>query len=127
MIPVKICEFCSTRTMYVPLAIGTEYPSAISSRTLRVHYCKDCRAEYVYWSNDGALASIHLYATIGEKMYRWSMVSNIKGGRLWHVGEPGIPGEIPNKGLVLLKSLEDLNSITPSNVEEKIRTYLPFL
>lgn len=125
MIPIKNCEFCETQTTYVPLATGTDYPTA-RSRTLRVHFCRDCQAEYVYWSDDGALASIHLYTTINEKMYRWSMVPGTSGGRLWHVGEPGIPGKEPNKKLALLKNL-DLNSITPSNVEEKIRTYLPFL
>jgi hypothetical protein len=125
MIPIKVCEFCNTDTMYLPLAIGTQYES-LNSRVLRVHFCRPCQAEYVYWSNDGVLASIHLYTTINEKMYRWSMVPAISGGRLWHVGTPGIPGKESNKDLTLLKNL-DLNSITPSNVEEKIRIYLPFL
>lgn len=130
MIPIKVCEFCNVPTMYVPISTGVGSGQALRGnmeRVLRVHFCSDCQAEYVYWSNDGALATIHLYTTINKRTYRWSMVPGVNGGRLWHIGQPGIPGKEPNKDLTLLKNLEDLNAITPKNVEEKIRTYLPFL
>jgi hypothetical protein len=126
MIPIKICNFCQKEATYAPLTIkGVTTPDRY--RKLRVHYCTDCAAEYVYWENDGQLAAINLYVIINAKMYRWSTTLGEKVARLWYVKEPGLPGVQPNKGLNLLKSFEDHPDLTPENVAEKIKFMLPFL
>lgn len=61
-------------------------------------------------------------------MYRWSVEDDGKLGRLWHVGQPGVPGIEPNRKMFLIKSFkESLPTITPQNIEEKLRFILVFL
>lgn len=126
MIPVKVCNFCQQPTQYAPLPTGSGY-GANRIKVLRVHFCFECSAEYVFWADDSALAATHLYATVNDKMYRWSTSPSEKVARLWYVQKPGIPGKQPNEGMVLLKTFEEFPEITPTNVEEKIRFMLPFL
>jgi hypothetical protein len=127
MIPIKNCHFCLQPTRYVPLSVGDDY-SLNKIRILKVHFCHRCRAEYTFWGDStGELSAVHLYTTINDKMYRWSTSPNDKSGRLWYVEHPGIVGNKPNKGLVLLKNFEDHPDITPANIEEKVRFILPFL
>lgn len=127
MTPSKECNFCHKETVYAPIAIVGTHNANDRSRSLRVHYCTNCAAEYVYWSHDGELGSVHLYTIVNGKMYRWSTSTGEKKGRLWYVEKPGIPGVKPNEGLVLLKTLEEHPDLTPENVGEKIRFMLPFL
>lgn len=112
----KACRFCNNDMVAVPLVIGT--------RTLEVYFCYTCQSEYVDW---GGIVSIHLYTQINNKTYRWSIEENGNVGRLWHVAEPGIPGERPNRKLKLVKYFKHFPNITPSNVERKLKFMLLFL
>lgn len=124
--PTQICDFCQGDTLYAPLtAKGTGGASNV--RTLRVHFCHTCQAEYVYWSNDGDRASLHLYTTINGKVYRWTTYPNRAAAFLSYVEEPGIPGLRPNQKIATLQKFCDHPLITPQNIEEKIRFMLPFL
>lgn len=127
MIPSKTCHYCQKETQYAPIPIVGTHSTADRGKTLRVHYCADCAAEYVYWSHDGELGSVHLYTIVNNKMYRWSTSVGEKKARLWYVEKPGIPGKQANQGLALLKTLEEHPDLTPQNVGEKIRFMLPFL
>lgn len=125
-IPIQICDFCQQETSYVPLtAKGTGGSS--NSRTLRVHFCKPCMAEYVYWSRDGDLASTHLYTEINGKTYRWTTYPTRSAAFLAYIEEPGIPGLRPNQKVQTLQKFIDHPVITPRNIEEKIRFMLPWL
>src|SRR5271166_742326 len=122
MIPVQNCQFCLKETAYVPLIVGSKNFGTRVGRTpgriIQVHYCQECQAEYVYWGNNGELSGVHLYTTVNGKTYRWSTTVGTKAARLWYVSEPGIPGQEPNKGVALLKNLEDHPDITPQNVND---------
>lgn len=115
------CKFCHKDTVYVPLQIS-------KTRKFEVYYCYDCSAEYV---NYGDTDSVHIYATLNNKMYRWSVNSITDQddyGTIWYVGEPGIPGEQPNRKMKMLKSFNTyLPDITPENIERKLRFMLLFL
>ena len=126
-VPSKTCNFCQKKADYVPINVGGNHGVADRNLILRVHYCSSCAAEYVYWSDDGAEASVNLYASVNDKMYRWSTTTGETTARLWYVEKPGYPGTRPNEGLVLLKSFEEHPDLNPENVAEKIRFMLPFL
>ncbi len=117
-----LCKFCSKDTVYVPLQV--------SRRKFEVHYCYDCSAEYVNYG-DGEAKAVHLYITMSNKMYRWSVdedEDHTQFGRIWYVGEPGVPGERPNRKMKMLKSFNQyFPSITPENIERKLRFILLFL
>lgn len=112
-----ICDFCQQKTDYVPLP---------DVQALKIHYCQKCSTEYVYWSSDYAFCNRHIYATVHDKLYRWSVNSD-KKAFLSYIKEPGVPGERPNKGVKLLNSFKEYPDITPQNIAAKIKTYLPFL
>ena len=117
----KVCTFCQKDTVYVPLVVTPQTSS--NFRRFEVYYCYDCNAEYVE-----STGGVHLYATINNKMYRWSMEEEGTIGRLWSVGEPGIPGAQPNRKMFLIKSFKkDLPVITPQNILEKLKFILVFL
>lgn len=118
------CKFCQKETVYVPLIIKGGNGDK-SFHTFDVHYCYECAAEYVKWSGSNA---IHLYTTINTRMYRWSITDKGGSSYLWYVGEPGEPGVRPNHKLKMLKSFkENFLSITPENIERKLRFILLFL
>lgn len=113
----KICVYCQKETVYVPLQI--------KKHKFEVHYCYDCAAEYVSW---GQIKSKHLYTTINNRMYRWSVELDGALGRLWYIEEPGEPGRSPNKGLKMVKNFgSNYPTITPQNVNDKLRFILLFL
>jgi hypothetical protein len=119
-----LCKFCPKETVYVPLSIKGGVGDN-SFHMFEVHYCYDCKAEYVDWAEN---TSIHLYTMINNRMYRWSIEGNGTTGRLWYVGEPGEPGIRPNRKLSLVKSFtKDFPPITPQNIERKLRFMLLFL
>lgn len=67
---------------------------------------------------------------LGDKMYRWSTEEkdNIMSGSIWFIGEPGKPGMYPNRKVDLLKNFKSgLPTITPENIERKLRFMLLFL
>jgi hypothetical protein len=117
---IKLCSFCQKETKYVPITVR-------GKRTLKVNFCADCSAEFVYWRDSGTMVT-HLYTTVNDKMYRWSVDSFTDGqARLWYVESPGIPGVQPNKNLKLLKSFNEFPYITPQNINEKIKFMLVYL
>jgi hypothetical protein len=118
------CKFCQKETVYVPLVIKGGNGDK-SYHKFDVHYCYDCEAEYVHW---GQINSVHLYTTVNNRMYRWSVELDGTMARLWYVGEPGEPGVRPNKKLKLVKNFKSIYpKITPQNVNEKLRFILLFL
>lgn len=121
------CKFCAKETVYVPLIIKGGNGDK-SFHKFDVHYCYNCAAEYVKF---GDANSIHIYTTINNKMYRWS-VNDIEShpqlGTIWYIGEPGEPGVRTNRKLKLLKSFHgNFPQITPENIERKLRFMLLFL
>lgn len=117
---MTLCKFCQQEAIYVPLKVNQK-------RTFEVHYCFDCKAEYLDYGTEGT--ATHLYTSINDKMYRWSVIESEEGssGFIWFVGEPGEPGVRPNRKLRLLKSFDFLPAIVPANVEQKLRFMLLFL
>jgi|SRR5579864_1466590 len=116
------CKFCQKEAVYVPLQFAS--PSG-KKHVMQVHYCYDCAAEYVNW---GQVKSTHLYTFINNRTYRWSVELDGSLGRLWHIGEPGVPGKSPNRELTVVKNFgERYPTITPQNVNEKLRFILLFL
>jgi hypothetical protein len=102
----------------------------MESHGVGVFFCHPCKAEYLYFQS-GDLASSSLYTEINGRMYRWTMAYG-GCGMLWFVKEPGIPGKKKNEGLEAVKSFDPdkgdiVPQLTPSNINEKLRTYLVFL
>jgi hypothetical protein len=118
------CTFCQKETVYVPLIVKNKDGKA-TNRVFQVYYCYDCQAEYAYF---GSIKNVHLYTTINNRMYRWSLELNGSMGRLWYVGEPGEPGVRPNRKLELVKNFQSMfPTITPQNIQDKLKFILLFL
>ncbi len=116
------CKFCQKETAYVPLTLSH---SGISAIKINAYFCHDCQYEY---APIGGMKYHHLYKMVNNRMYRWSIEDTTKVARLWYVGQPGIPGQVPNKDLKILKTFEDhYPEITPENVERKLKFILLFL
>ena len=123
----KDCVYCGHQAQYAPLGIGQGI-NGKPLRILRVYFCQPCSAEYVFWTDNGGLATTHLYTTIGENMYRWTLTANPVEARLFLIKEPGVPGKKPNRGIERLQLFrEDILDITPSNIAEKIGFLLTWL
>lgn len=108
------CKFCRDEMVYCPIDV--------QSHMFEVHYCYNCSYEVVVgWGES-------LYKIVNERMYRWSLVAETEVARLWHVGEPGIPGERPNRKMKLVKTFNSHHpNVTPDNIEQKIKFMLLFL
>jgi hypothetical protein len=120
-----ICKYCNQEVPYRPIEDMERY-------NVKVHFCDSCQAEYLIWSN-GVRNSVSLYTSINDKMYRWSVYKDITA-TLWWIKTPGEPGTRVNKDLTVIKSFGDrdddtdpLPILTPSNIREKLRTWLIFL
>lgn len=115
-----ICKFCQKLATFAPL-------EEMSRRNISIFYCHHCSAEYTFWS-DGSPSSEAVYTYINLKLYRWVITPDNNAGYLWYIKEPGMPGLLPNKGASLIKEFkEDVPAITPTNIEEKLKTYLVFI
>jgi hypothetical protein len=117
--------------VHVPLPIKLKSRSvgattSLGAHQLTVHYCYDCKYEYVVFGFYDNINQ-HLYVEINNRTYRWSLEYGM--AQLWYVGEPGIPGERPNRKMKRLQSFKDgyYPSITPQNIEQKLRFMLLFL
>ncbi len=115
------CRFCQQEASYAPIFVKTH--------KFEVHYCATCSAEYVDYGNS---KGVHLYSLLGDRMYRWSVEEFADGrtrsGTIWFVGEPGLPGVRPNRKMKMLKYFNSgIPTITPENVERKLRFMLLFL
>lgn len=111
-----ICTYCNKDAIYSPL-------KDMEVHDVKVYFCHICKAEYLFWQ-DGFLASQSLYVTINNKMYRWT-----EGGgnyQLWYVKTPGEPGVRINRDMENIKSFHFNNhpTITPENIEQKVRIML---
>lgn len=125
MIYDKICHYCQQVVPHRPL-------EQMESRNIKVYFCATCQAEYTYFPpwNEGDLAGQHLYVTINNQLYRWSLGGPLKEtAYLWHIREPGIPGVKPNRKTKLLKHFDkgEQLDINPQNIEAKIKFMLLFL
>jgi len=119
----KPCQFCGRMAGYAPL-------DEMESHGVGVFFCEPCQAEFLYYQG-GDLASSSLYTTVNHRMYRWTVTSG-GHGQIWYVKEPGIPGKKKNEGLEAVKSFDPskgdiVPQLTPSNINEKLRTWLVFL
>lgn len=127
----KPCKFCEGFSIYSPI-------EQMDYHGVGVYFCHPCKAEYLYFGPNSRakritsdLASTSLYTEINNRTYRWTVNSAGTAG-LWRIKEPGTPGQKKNEGLVSIKSFsahqgDTIPIITPSNVNEKIRTWLTFL
>ncbi len=116
--------------VYVPLPIKFKSRSLGATsrgpKQFEVYYCYDCSYEYVLLGS--GIENHHLYVTINNRMYRWSVEDEGKLARLWYIGEPGIPGVRANQKLSHIKSFKEyFPEITPQNIERKLRFILLFL
>lgn len=121
-----ICRFCEKEADYAPLPEMEEY-------NIKIFYCKKCQAEYVFYES-GKLANYSLYVTINDKLYRWAVTVGGAHARMSYVEYPGIPGFKRNQGLQTLATFgtcgqngNQIPDITPSNIPQKLRTYLVML
>lgn len=122
------CKFCSKQAVYSP--IQGQQAEALRKRLL-VYFCSDCRAEYLLYRQSHNLYSTSLYTKVNDRMYRWSVMEP-GFALLWLVKQPGTPGITINKGLSVVKSFDPMKgemvpSITPENINEKVRIWLVFL
>lgn len=116
-----ICKFCGQAAPYTPLC-------EMEENGVQVFFCSLCYAEYLFWPNQSQPLSASLYVKINSKMYRWTVFEGGTKAQLWFVKEPGVPGTRVNRNLDMLKYFADsVPEITPSNIEQKIRTWLTFL
>jgi hypothetical protein len=124
------CQFCPRLADYSPIHELDSNAQVFQERLL-IYFCSDCRAEYLVYKKSNKLYSTSLYTKINDRVYRWSVLSE-GSAQLWLVKEPGTPGISINKGLSMVKSFfppegEDVPTLTPENINEKIRTWLVFL
>lgn len=115
--------------VHVPLPIKYKSRSlgatSLGPKQIEAYFCYDCNYEYALL---GGVENHHLYTTINNRMYRWSVEEDGATARLWYVGEPGIPGVQPNRKMFHIKSFkEHFPQITPQNIERKLRFILLFL
>jgi hypothetical protein len=119
--PTKECKFCFGSAVNAPLQELAYYG-------IDIYFCHDCKAEYLFYQS-GNTASVSLYTEINGKTYRWSATPPIY--RIWLIRVPGIPGQKRNEGTVVVKSFKDdtgeLSKVNPSNVNEKLKTWLVFI
>lgn len=120
-----ICKYCNQEVPYRPLEV-------MERHNIKVHFCDACQAEYLYWAN-GVQNSVSLYTVINSKTYRWTVYKEIQA-TLWWVKTPGEPGTRVNQDLTMLKSFggrddepDPLPILTPTSINEKLRTWLIFL
>lgn len=120
---MKTCQFCTKEISDAPV-------NEMAKHGVGVYFCHPCQAEYLYFRS-GTCASVSLYTTINERCYRWT-VTSVDTAQLWYVKEPGIPGVRKNEGMEPVKGFsksdgDTIPELTPSNVNGKIRVWLPFL
>lgn len=113
------CHFCLEQISSAPIEELTKFG-------MQVYFCHTCLAEYVFVGNGKSLSHYNLYATINNKMYRWTI--NDSCALLRYVKCPGQVGSIVNRDLGILKIFKsDIPIITPQNIKDKLQTYLIFL
>lgn len=117
-----ICDFCKQEAPHTPI-------QALESKGLKIYFCENCNTEYTLW-NDQTPAARHMYVTINDKLYRWTITRAGQGVKAYlrYYKDPGIPGAMVNRNQELLQIFtESIPEITPDNIEQKIRFILLFL
>jgi len=118
-LPPVPCRFCGKDAIYSPIR-------AMENYEINIFFCHPCQTEYLY-TEDQKLWSNSIYTDVNGKKYRWTDF----GGRytLYCILKPGIPGHSVNVGIswVAHFNREDAVGITPTNLADKIKTWLPFL
>lgn len=116
------CKYCGRGAGYAPL-------QELVSYGVDVYFCKPCSAEYVFWaraSKDEGYTSCSLYTEINSKVFRLTFQSD-GTANLWYVKTPGVPGTRANRDLEMIKSFSQHPDAIPSNINEKIKTWLVFI
>lgn len=119
----KPCTYCGGPAGYAPIP-------EMDHHGADVYFCQRCQAEYIYFRKTEFLANTSLYTKIGERTYRWSVARGV--GQIWYIKTPGEPGVRRNEGMELVKAFLPNNgdvipTLTPENINERLRTWLVFL
>lgn len=115
------CHYCGQGAGYAPLeelvAFGVD-----------VYFCTQCSAEYVFWSRSerDECTSLSLYTEINSKIFRLTFHNN-GTANLWYIKNPGTPGTRANRDLEMIKAFECHPDANPTNINEKIKTWLVFI
>lgn len=119
-LPPVPCRFCGKDAIYSPLLEA-------ECHGMKIFFCYPCQTEYVYRGSSERYWTSSIYADVNGKKYRWSDINT--NYILWHIKDPGVPGVSSNKNLNFVASFskKDAVGITPTNLADKIKTWLPFL
>lgn len=117
-----ICRFCRKEAPHIPI-------KELERIGVKNYWCETCRAEYLIWEDSEITNSCTLYTTIKDKCYCWSTTATGRAA-LWYVEDPGELGKEMQKNRRVLFSIaprDNQPTITPENVNQKIKTMLVFL
>lgn len=124
---LKECTFCKQPATHCPIA-------EMSAQAFDIWFCYPCKAEFV------RLKLLHstfvldenfrcnLYTSIDDRQFKYTM--NRDGSiQVFKVGIPGVPGVSYNRDCTMIMYFKPGNKlqITPTNINEKLRTYITFL
>lgn len=113
------CKFCHGEAVYSPI-------EDLKQHAINIFFCDTCRAEYLAFP-DSRISSVSIYTEINNKMYRWTTTSNNRG-TLSIIKNPGIPSNRKNEGVIYVLSFNNIlpNTVTPDNIQQKIKAWLIF-
>lgn len=117
-----ICRFCQQTALNIPIKV-------LDRIGVRHHWCETCQAEYLRFEDSDTINSCTLYTTIKDKCYCWATTGTGRAA-LWYVENPGELGKEISRDREVLFSLaprDNQPTITPENVNQKIKTMLVFL
>ena len=119
----KPCQFCRRKLHY------SDLPD-LEENDIKICICESCQTEYIYFNN-GELVSLSIYTKIKDKYYRWT-VTGPNQASLWRVSFYPENTLRPAYGrhdyAKMIKSWSrDIPNISPSNIHQKVQTYLIFL
>lgn len=119
----KLCRFCCQKLRH-------SHMPELEENDIQIYVCDPCQSEYIY-SNEGALISLSIYTKIKERHYRWTVTSPDQAA-LWRVSFYPESNSKPAYGqhdyAKMIKSWkQDIPNISPSNIYQKVQTYLIFL
>lgn len=109
-----ICHFCDKETNNSSFSLTAR---------INIEYCCSCKAEYVYIGK--ALWHCNLYTVINSKLYLYCKAMCYDTAFIDLIKNPGIVGLVPNKDrkrVIYFSSNSPI--ITPSNINEKLKTFV---
>jgi len=114
------CKFCGGGAGYAPI-------DTLKYSHIDVYFCHTCSAEYVFWGKVNPKNQTYsIYTQIGDRHFRVTVNSD-NTCTIWFIGEIGVPGKSLNQKLKKIKHFNYIPDITPSNINQKLRSWLPFL